>query len=388
MSFTRRMLSYGVALVVLVLMGAGIYFRIQNDEDDGSGPSRDGPLPGVSAAETFATDVAIPVEGALVIRDTLVLSVRAAGQAAAWRETTIRAQVSGRIESLEVRENQRVRQGELLLRVDPTEYELDVADARARVASAEAAFREQALFDDRIEDPAVRAERERAFRARSGLDQAEVALRKAEMNLARTRMTAPFAGRVASIAVVPGQWLNAGDEVMRIVDLDPIRVEVHVLEGEVVHLSPGRSARVTFAAFTDTVFTGTIETINPVVDPATRTAKVTVTIPNPDGLILPGMYARVSLDARRFPDRVMVPREAILERDRRTMLFVHENGVAKWRYVTTGLENETHVEIVPHPDTDMVQPGEEVLVGGHYTLTHDARIRIVESVRAADGRPN
>ena len=320
------MLSYGVALVVLVLMGAGIYFRIQNDEDDGSGPSRDGPLPGVSAAETFATDVAIPVEGALVIRDTLVLSVRAAGQAAAWRETTIRAQVSGRIESLEVRENQRVRQGELLLRVDPTEYELDVADARARVASAEAAFREQALFDDRIEDPAVRAERERAFRARSGLDQAEVALRKAEMNLARTRMTAPFAGRVASIAVVPGQWLNAGDEVMRIVDLDPIRVEVHVLEGEVVHLSPGRSARVTFAAFTDTVFTGTIETINPVVDPATRTAKVTVTIPNPDGLILPGMYARVSLDARRFPDRVMVPREAILERDRRTMLFVHENG--------------------------------------------------------------
>lgn len=388
MTFSRRILSYGVAIGVLVLMGAGIYFRIQDGEDDGIEQGREGPLPGVSAAETFATDVAIPVEAAPVIQDTLVLTVRAAGQAAAWRETTIRARVSGRIEELGVRENQRVREGHLLLRVDATEYELDVADARARVASAEAAFREQALFDDRIEDPAVRAERERAFRARSGLDQAEVALRKAELNLAHTRVTAPFAGRVASIAVVPGQWLNVGDEVMRIVDLDPIRVEVHVLEGEVVHLAPGRSARVTFAAFTDTVFTGTIETINPVVDPATRTAKVTVTIPNPDGRILPGMYARVTLDARRFPDRIMVPREAILERDRRTMLFVHENGLAKWRYVTTGLENETHVEIVPHPDTDMVRPGEEVLVGGHYTLTHDARIRIVENVRAAGGRPN
>ena len=64
------------------------------------------------------------------------------------------------------------------------------------------------------------------------------------------------------------------------------------------------------------------------------------------------------------------------------------SGLAKWRYVTTGLENETHVEIVEHAETDMVRPDEIVLTGGHYTLIHDARVQLVENVRAAGGRPD
>src|SRR5690606_17929379 len=129
-----------------------------------------------------------------------------------------------------------------------------------------------------------------------------------------------------SIQVVPGQWVRAGDELMTIVDLDPIKVEVHVLESEIGFLAAGRKARITFAAFPSRSFEGRIETINPIVDQASRTAKVTVVVPNPDGVILPGMFAQVALDARRFPDRILVPRSAILERDRRTMLFVYQDG--------------------------------------------------------------
>ncbi|NIP83300.1 MAG: HlyD family efflux transporter periplasmic adaptor subunit, partial [Gemmatimonadetes bacterium] len=79
----------------------------------------------------------------------------------------------------------------------------------------------------------VRAERERTARAKSGLDQAEVALRKARLELARTRVRAPFPGRVASIEVVEGQRVSPGDSLMTVVDLDPIKVEVQVLEAEV-----------------------------------------------------------------------------------------------------------------------------------------------------------
>jgi len=175
------------------------------------------------------------------------------------------------------------------------------------------------------------------------------------------------------------------------VDLNPIRVEVQVLESEVGLLAAGRRAVVSFAAFPGEQFVGRVATINPMVDRDTRTAKVTVTIPNPDGRILPGMYARVALEARKFPDRILVPRAAVLERDRRTMLFVYEGdgptGLAKWRYVTTGLANDSLVEIVPNPETEMVQPGEQVLVDGHYTLIHDARVRLVANVRESGGRP-
>jgi RND family efflux transporter MFP subunit len=178
---------------------------------------------------------------------------------------------------------------------------------------------------------------------------------------------------------------------MTVVSLDPIRVEVQVLESEIAHLTAGRTATVSFAAFPDERFTGRVQTINPIVESGTRTARVTVLVPNPGGRILPGMYARVSLEARRYADRVMVPRSAILERDRRTMLFVYESsgseGLAKWRYVTTGLQNDAFVEIVSNPDTDSVAPGETVLTEGHYTLIHDARVRLVDDAKAEGGRP-
>jgi membrane fusion protein (multidrug efflux system) len=393
-----RSLLVPLAAVVLVLGGgAALYARKgTGDTPEGGAPgdSARGPAVETSASEGFATDVAIPVEGGTAKRDVLVLAVSAAGQAEAWKKNVLVAQVGGRIGSLPVRESDAVGQGQTLVALDPAEYGLAVEEAEAAVRDARAKYQEQILFDDRIADAGVRADRERIARGRSGLDAAEVRLRKARLDLARTRLAAPFAGRIATLKAVPGQWVRQGDELMTLVDLDPIKVEVQVLESEIGWLSPGRSATVTFAAFAGETFTGKVETINPVVESGTRTARVTVLIPNPQGRILPGMYARVSLEARRFDDRILVPRAAILERDRRTMLFVFDpegqgsdRGLAKWRYVTTGMQNDSLVEIVPNDDTEMVEPGETVLTDGHYTLIHDARVRVVENVKQAGGRP-
>ncbi|HEX5727046.1 MAG TPA: efflux RND transporter periplasmic adaptor subunit [Longimicrobiaceae bacterium] len=396
MTPSRRTLAIIAGVLVLTLAAsAAIYGRIRGapPEPAAAAPGAEGaPAPRTSADDAFSTDVPIPVQGEPAVQGELVLSVSAAGQAEAWQKAVLAAQVNGRINTLAVRESDGVGVGRLLVGLDPAEYGLAVEEAEAALAEAQGKFRELTLFDDRITDPQVRRERQEAARARSGLDAADVRLRKARLDLARTRMTAPFAGRVATLKVVPGQWVRAGDELMTIVDLDPIRVEVQVLESEVGHLAPGRAARITFAAFPGETFTGQVRTINPVVEAGTRTARVTVLVPNPQGRILPGMYARVSLDARRFADRVLVPRSAILERDRRTMLFVFEGegsrGLAKWRYVTTGLQNDRLVEIVANPETETVRPGEVVLTEGHYSLIHDARVRLVDDVEAAGGRPD
>jgi membrane fusion protein (multidrug efflux system) len=394
MRFRKKHLGFGALALLMVAAAAGVYARI-NASDSASNDTvgeAAGDLPDVSAASAFGTDEPIPVEGAEVLLDTLVLAVSATGQAAAERQTAISALLPGQVRAVRVTENGRVAAGAVLVELDSTEYRLALDEAQARLRQAEAQYQELTLFDERIEDAQVRAGRERAARARSGLDAAEVAVRRAELDLLRTRVTAPFAGRIANVRVVPGQTVRAGDELVTVSDMDPIRVEVQVLESEVGFLSPGRDARVTFAAFPGELFPGRIISINPVVAADTRTARVTVAVPNPGGRILPGFYARVSLDARRMPDRVLVPRSAILERDRRTMLFVFEGdgerGRAKWRYVTTGLDNGTLVEIVENPETDMVAPGEVVLVGGHQTLTHDAPVRLTANARTAGGRPD
>lgn len=388
MAISKRVVGFGVVLLVFAALGGGIYLKISSEASAEDGTGAESSASGVNpASSTFSTDVAIAVEGAEAVRDTLVLTVSASGQAEAWRRTRLTAEVGGRVTRLPVRESERVAQGELLMALDETDYRLALDRARAQLDQARADFEEKLLFDGDLA-PEVRAERERAQRIRSGLPAAEIGVREAELDLERTRIRAPFPGRVASVDVVEGQLAAQGTEVMTLVDVDPIKLQVQVLEGELAHLSPGGEADIRFSAFPGELFTGEIETINPIVDQATRTAKVTVLVPNPQGRILPGMYARVELEAQRIPDRILVPRSAILERDRRTMLFVHEDGRAKWRYVTTGLENDELVEIVENPETEMVRPGEVVLTGGHFTLTHDATVRLVENYRQAEtGRP-
>ncbi len=371
-------------VIVVAVLAAGVYWRIV-----GETPAEDSASPGAvtAAGSTFSTEVAIAVEGAEVVRDTLVLSVTASGQAEAWRRARLTAEVAGRVDRLPVQESDRIAAGAVVLALDPVDRQLALEEAEVGLREAEAQYREQLLFDEDLPDD-VREEREAAARIRSGLNRAEIQLRRAQIELDRTRVRAPFPGRVASVEVVPGQRVAQGAELMTIVDLDPVKVQVQVLEGELAYLAPGGRAEIRFSAFPEETFRGTIETINPLVEQETRTARVTVLVPNPNGRILPGMYARVRLEAERIPDRILVPRSAILERDRRTMLFVVEDGRAKWRYVTTGLENDELVEIVADPETGIVEPGEVVLTAGHFTLTHDASIRLVDDYRSADtGRP-
>lgn len=398
MKSPKRILGVLLVLIVLGAAGAGIYLRVKGAETEGEGAAGatadNGASPFVSADSAFDTSMPIPVEGAQAIKGDLVLEVRASGEAASWNMAVIKAQVAGPIAEVTVRENTPVSTGDVLIRIDTTETSLNLRTEIANLERAQATFRERTIGDDRIPDPVVKAERERAARISAGIDQAELAVEKARLNHARTRVTAPFAGRVASLKVVNGQHVNPGDELLTVVDLDPIKVEVQVLESEVGYLRAGGGARVTFAAFPNEVFEGRIATINPIVD-ENRKAKVTVNIPNPGGRILPGFFADVVLDAQHLPNRVIVPRSAILERDRRTMLFVFDGegteGVAEWRYVLTGQSNSTHVEILPDPDPSTgakpVFHGEIVLVAGHTLLTHGARIRLTENVAAEGGRP-
>lgn len=388
----RKVAVLAAAGLVLVTSAAGVAYKLNGNADSGSTAATAMDSIASNDPESSGTsDLYIPVEGDVVIQDTLVLAVSAAGQVAPWRQAVITAQVSGQVNAVNVIENAAVGSGGALLSINPEEYQLALAEAEASLRTAEAQYRETTLFDERITDPAIRSERQKAARAKSGLDRAEVAVAKAKLELSRSRVRAPFAGRIANIKVQPGQFARPGDELMTVVELGRVKVEVQVLEGQIAFLTPGRTARVHFAAFPNESFVGRIETINPMVDEKTRSARVVVSVPNPHGRLLPGMYARVSLDARRFADRVMVPRSAILERDRRKMLFVFEpseegstRGFAKWRYVTTGLENESQIEIVENEDTEMVSAGEIVLTSGHHTLVHDARVRITERADSAE----
>lgn len=369
-----------IAMTAALLTGlAGVYWRLRQTV---ATDTREAPRSS-RVADTFSTDLVIPVLGARVVRDTFVVHVSAAGHAQAVRAVTVFAAVGGTVVDLPAREGAPVRAGQVLVRIDTVETALAVRQAEANLLKARAKFAELTLFDREAPD-SVRVARRSMARVQSGLVDAEVAWHRARLDLERATLRAPFDGRVASLAVVQGQRVSPGDSVCAVVDLSRVDVDVQALEHELVHLERGRDARVFFAALPGASFLGRVVTVNPVVDRATGTARLRVTLENPDGRIRPGMYARIRIAARLYPDRVLVPRNAILERDRRKLVFVFqpdggqgETGLAKWTYVTTGLENEEYVEIVPGTGTSMLGPGEIVLVEGHAWLMHDVKVRLM-----------
>lgn len=383
----------GIALLLLALvwiLAARLCWNADGAAGgEGPGPGA-GPWMAAAGSGTGWGDLAIPVTVDTVQQGTLTLRVSATGQAEASIRATVTARTAGRLAALPVTESDRVARGQVVARMDDHIYVLAVRQAEAERAEAEVRYREMTLFDDGIEDPAVRERRAGVARAKSGLDRAEITLRRAEFDLGNTALTAPFAGRVANVPVDEGDHVAAGEELLSVVDIDPILVQVQVVESELRWLERGAGATVALSALPDSAFQGRIRSINPVIDPETRTARVTVMLDNPDGQILPGMFARVSLEGRSFENRIMVPPEAIVERDDRTLVFVFEpfpdgppgEGLAKWVHVTTGQANDHHVELVDTKETDPPAAGSLVIVGGSYTLTHDARVRI-----ATDGLP-
>lgn len=390
MAQSRSTLGVLTVLIILGGLAGGVWWRLRpepEEESDSAELSEEAGEVVESVQQQFSTELPQPVTGVAAVQDTLWISVTAKGRAEAIRETKITARTSGIVVSVPVRENQAVRSGQLMVGIDTTEYALEVAARFAALQKARADYQTRVIGDDALADEEVRARRDRLARAITGLDEAEVAHRRAVLDLEKTSVRAPFGGRVADLKVVPGQFVPEGEELLTVVDINPIKVAVQVLGTEVVYLDEGRAATLDFTAFPDQAFHGRIETINPVIDPETNTARVTVHIANSDGRIKPGMYAEADLEAQQFPDRILVPRTAILETaDRRTHLFVLEDGRAKWRYVTPGLENELLVELL-EGDEDWVAPGEIVLVDGHYYLPHDAAVELVDDPEAAGGRP-
>ncbi len=387
MVFSRRTLSIVTAVIILSGALGGIYLRLRalqaEDESDATAAQADEDRGEVESAQAFRTEIAIPVSAATVRRDTFVMSVSATGQAQAFARTLLVAEVEGPVTEVLVAEGSYVRRGQVVARIDPERYDFELERAEAALEQAEAQFAELTLFDDEIQDEELRAERRRMARARSGLTSAEVGVREAEMNVERATVRAPFSGALANVAIVPGERLQLRDSIAEIVDLSRVKIEVQVLETEVPYLEVGREAKVTLSAFPDRALMGRVESINPVVDPRTRAARVTVVLPNPDGSVKPGMYARVRIAARLYANRTMVPRSSILERDNRTLVFVFEpdsdgasQGTAKWTYVTTGLENDEYFEVIEGDGTTMLEAGQIVLTEGHYTLIHDARVQV------------
>jgi multidrug efflux pump subunit AcrA (membrane-fusion protein) len=181
--------------------------------------------------------------------------------------------------------------------------------------------------------------------------------------------------------------LSIGTVLLKLVDVSELYVDVEVLENEVGKIAVGRRAEIKANAYPGETFLGAVVAINPVVDPESKTVKVTIALLGGSGSryslhgspspaqsgprLKPGMYVTARVETEVLTNRLVVPKASVLVRDQRTLVFVAREGLAKWHYVGLGESNEEVYEIVSG-----IAEGDTVIVDGHYTLAHEARIRI------------
>jgi membrane fusion protein, multidrug efflux system len=355
---------------------AGLTGGCGGDAGDAGGGADEGT--DTEAAAAGGGSVSLPVVGTPVREGDLVLSIVTTGQVRSDAIAMLKSETSGPVLRVHVRPGAAVRRGQVLVEVDPATLDLAVREAEAALADAELKVLDFTVPDSIVNGRPVTGERLRAAEVRAGLDRARAQLARARLERAKAAVTAPFDGVMDDVRVAVGDRLVNGQEIGRVVDVANLRVEAAVLEHDLPLVRVGGEATVTAAALPDRPLAGRVTAILPLVDTTTRAGRAVISLRG-GGVLRPGMYADVRLEATRLAGRIVVPAPAIIERDGRPLVFVVKDDRAQWVYVLPGRSNGTETEILPDSATGQVPlvPGDVVLVEGHLTLTHDAPVRLV-----------
>ena len=364
---------------------------------------------------------AVTVNASRAVRGDLVRPVVAEGYIRARHTAEIHAEVAGKLMKVFVEEGQTVRRGQMIVKLDDREYGIAAEEARARylqalslltiegsevdsaLAEGAQATRDQFADLERLERSGKITRDERLMRevamdvqslnagrfrgeiaaARSGVSAARADLERARLNIERTEIRAPFDGILAGLTLTAGQQIMLNQTICTLVDNVNIEAEVGVLEADVGKIAAGGVALLAVPALGDT-FQVTVDVVSPQFDRATRTCQVLLRVKNEDGRLRPGMFARSLISGERFEDRLLVPREAILTRDDRPLLFKVDGDRAKWLYITLGESNDHLVEVKNVLQGGTLDPGDRVVVSDHLTLAHDAKIKVRKTLPLND----
>ena len=296
----------------------------------------------------------------------------ASGYVVPRRKAVVSAKIQGRLSELRVEEGSRVRQGEILARLESADYEAQVQRAAATVRRAEADLNENRrqlrLAEDLSRERVVSQDQLEAAQSRVQIAEAALAQARADRALQRafyqnTLIKAPFAGVVVkkmaevgeSVAPIPPgvNISTSSGAIVALADLDTLEVEADVNESNVARLAPGQPAEVAVEAFPDRRYRAALRQIIPTADRTRATVQVKVTILDKDTDLKPEMSARVTFlqpenrpASASAPRAITVPPEAVVTREGKSFVFEVRDGRARARQVTTGLARRGQVVVL------------------------------------------
>lgn len=308
---------------------------------------------------------AVTVSTVELKRTTFYHELVSNGKVYARNISTVPFRVDGIIEKIYVKNGDRVQKGQLLAELEDFNYRMQYEKATQQLERAEIEFKDDLIsFHGSLDTTVMSSGVIRMNKIRSGLLGAETLLREAEYNLKHTRIHAPIAGVVADLNAK--EWNPANiykNELCKIIDNTVIEVEFPVLESEYGFISKGMPVNILPFIQDRVEYTGYITKINPRVD-ENGMVKVRAELKNA-GDLLEGMNVRI-LIRKPVEGRLVIPKEALVIRQGRDVVFVREDSLAIWKYVTTEFESSDSFSV-----TEGLKEGDLVIYKGNVNLAHE-----------------
>ncbi|MFA7666878.1 MAG: efflux RND transporter periplasmic adaptor subunit [Burkholderiaceae bacterium] len=316
----------------------------------------------------------VSVEVARVSVEPLVETIQTVGSLRPDEAVTVTSEIAGRVAKIAFSEGQKVAAGDLLVQLDPSILRAELARARSELTLARANHdRNTRLARDGMASPRARDESLAALQAA----QAGVVL--AEARLEKTEIRAPLSGVVGLRSISTGAYLEPGRAIVELADIDPLKLDFRVPELALRAVRTGQAVRVSIDALAGRHFEGTVYAIDPIVEPGGRAIRMRARIPNPDGLLTAGLFARVEIAVDRREQALLIPDSAVFARGDGRFVYRIVDQRARLTKVVPGVRRPGRIEII-----EGLADGDRVVIAGHQQL-HDGALVEIIGAQSGDG---
>ena len=360
----RKPLVGVVALVALIVVGGLSYW---------AGSRTSTPAPAAVAAKPAAAPQGVVVEAAKVAVVKLPQALTAVGSLRSDETVILRPEVAGRVSQISFREGERVIKGQVLVRLDDSVQQADLDRAKANLTLSKTKHERSIDL------------RNKGFISSQALDEAEnnlkVAQADSELMAARsgkTSIRAPFSGTIGLRQVSVGDYVKEGQDMVNLESLDPLKVDFRVPELALSQLRDGQLLQITLDALPDKAYDGKVVAINPLIDANGRAVVIRAQVPNKDGKLRPGMFARVRLFTSANKDTIVVPEESLFPLGEDKYVYKVVEGKATRQKIDIGQRHEGKVEV-----TNGLTPDDVVVTAGVIKLREGVPVTIANSAPAA-----
>lgn len=314
-----------------------------------------------------------PVTATVTKAQDWIPTIEAIGFIEPNQGVTLSSELAGTIDAISFESGVQVKADQLLLSLDSSVEKANLQSSQARLPAARAKFeRYQNLY-------------QKNSISRDQLDDAEASYRSLEADIeslkgtiARREVRAPFGGVVGLRNVFLGQYLEPGTEIVRLEDTSVMRLRFTVPQTDISKISLGQTIKINVDAYPNTQFEGRITAIEPAVNYQSGLIQVQAAIPNNDGQLRSGMFARASIILPTVKEQIVIPQSAItFTLYGQNVYVIHEaDGVkrAKQVVVKAGERRGNDVHVLSG-----IKAGDEIVLSGQVRLSNDTKVRVVEN---------